>query len=187
MTNGIGKDAFRALYEENVGLVHGFLRARIGPNDAEDLTAETFCRAYQHLHRWEDRGVPIRAWLLRIARNLVIERARKARAVMVPLDDREHAAHRASHEDEVGASVEAASAIAALAALPESHRTVIELRYLRDLSVTETSAVLEISEEAVRALAYRALKGLRARHLDRWSDEEPTAASPAHRKGPDHG
>lgn len=187
MTEGLGKDAFRALYEENVGLVHGFLRARIGPNDAEDLTAETFCRAYQHLHRWEDRGIPIRAWLLRIARNLVIERARKARAVMVPLDERDDASHRASHEEEVGTSVEAASAIDALAALPESHRTVIELRYLRDLSVTETSAVLGIGEEAVRALSYRALKGLRARHLSRWSDRAPAGNSPANRQGYDHG
>ncbi|MBO0713851.1 MAG: sigma-70 family RNA polymerase sigma factor [Acidimicrobiales bacterium] len=185
MTEGLGREAFRAVYEENVGLVHGFLRARVGPNDAEDLTAETFCRAYQHLHRWEDRGVPIRAWLLRIAHNLIIERARKARAVMVPLDDH-HGAEKASHEEEVGTSVEAASALAALASLPESHRTVIELRYLRDLSVTETAAVLEISEEAVRALAYRALKGLRARHLDRWSDREPTASGPARRRAHGH-
>ena len=187
MTEGLGKDAFRALYEENVGLVHGFLRARIGPNDAEDLTAETFCRAYQHLDHWEDRGIPIRAWLLVIARNLVFERARKARAVMVPLDDRDDVSHRASHEEEVGTSVEAKAAVAELAALPESHRTVIELRYLRDLSVTETSAVLDISEEAVRALSYRALKALRARHLARWSDQEPAVSTPANPKGDEHG
>jgi RNA polymerase sigma-70 factor (ECF subfamily) len=187
VTDALEKDAFRALYEENVGLVHGFLRARIGPNDAEDLTAETFCRAYPHLHRWEDRGIPIRAYLLRIARNLVIERARKARAVMVPLDDRPDASRRDSHEEEVGTSVEAEAALAELADLPESHRSVIDLRYLRDLSVTETSAVLGISEEAVRALSYRALKGLRARHLSRWSDQERVAPGPANRQGADHG
>ena len=65
------RDAFETLYELNVQPVFAFLRSRAPRELAEDLTAETFCRAYQHIGRYEWRGAPYRAWLRRIARNLL--------------------------------------------------------------------------------------------------------------------
>lgn len=163
--------SFRAVYEENVATVYGFLRARVGHDAAEDLTAETFCRAFQHYDSWEDRGVPIRAWLLRIAFNLIVGESRKHKVEFVPLED-----HHAVDEEGAGAAVveamEGGSAFSALEALPESHRTVIQLRYLQELSVAETAAVMGLTQEAVRALAYRALKALRAVHTAAWGDTD---------------
>jgi RNA polymerase sigma-70 factor (ECF subfamily) len=171
------RSLFRQVYEKNVSTVFAFLRARVGHDAAEDLTAETFCRAYQHYEAWEDRGLPIRAWLLRIARNLVIAESRKGKAELVPIADH-HAVDRAPGTAGVDDSMEGAAALAALASLPENHRTVLQLRYLQELSVGETAAVMSLSEEGVRALAYRALKGLRALHLATWGDApEPARES----------
>lgn len=154
------RHAFQQVYAENVRAVHAFLRRRVGAADAEDLTAETFCHAYRSFHRWEDRGVPIRAWLLRIAYHQVVGRARKPRPVQVA-DPGRHQPAIEDHEEQVGRSLEADAAVLALSSLPASHRTVLELRHLHELSVSETASVLGLSEEATRALAYRAMQRLR--------------------------
>lgn len=164
------KEAFHAVYQDNLRAVHGFLRNRVGPQEADDLTAETFCRAYGHFHRWEDRGVPIRAWLLRIAYNLVVGRARQAtNRHSTSLDENSPLVAEDGHEDRVHTTLEMNAALETLNGLSDAHRTVIELRYLRDLSVAETAEVLDLTHEAVRALAYRALGELRARHRRQWS------------------
>ncbi|MCL2394815.1 MAG: sigma-70 family RNA polymerase sigma factor [Acidimicrobiaceae bacterium] len=152
--------AFHRIYEDNVAAVHAFVRRRAGAEEAEELTAETFSRAYGTFHRWEDRGIPVRAWLLRIAFNQVVGRARKT--LPVPLADPDHADARAEdHEEQVDRRLEAGAALRALSSLPASHRTVLELRHLQELSVPETATVMGLSEEATRALTYRAMQGLR--------------------------
>lgn len=157
------RDAFRELYRQNVGAVHAFLRNRVGPGPAEDLTAETFCRAFEHIGRFEWRGAPFRSWLFRIAYHQVVARSRRKDTHLILQDDPEPAATE-GHEDAVIARLEGEVVVAALATLPETHRAVLELRYMQDLPVSETAEILEISEEAVRALTYRALKSLRAAH-----------------------
>jgi RNA polymerase sigma-70 factor (ECF subfamily) len=161
--------SFRAVYEENVATVYAFLRVRVGPDAAEDLTAETFCRAFQHYERWEDRGLPIRAWLLRIAFNLVVGESRKRKVAFVPLEEH-HAVDEEGASGAVAEAIEGASAMEALAGLADAHRTVIQLRYLQELSVAETAAVMGLTQEGVRALAYRALKVLRSAHASMWGD-----------------
>jgi RNA polymerase sigma-70 factor (ECF subfamily) len=154
-------DAFRELYVRNVDAVFGFLYHRVAPRDVEDLTADTFCRAYERMSSYEWRGVPFRAWLLRIAANAVIGSARKKSSsevvtaelppIVVGGADQEALRH-----------VEATELLAALHELAPGPRTVLELRFLEDLSVAETAEVLDTTEEAVRALTYRALRSLRA-------------------------
>lgn len=153
--------AFQGLYEANVGVVFGFLRGRVSHEVAEDLTAETFCRAYEHLDSFEWRGVPLRAWLLRIAYHLVVARSRRKETGTVPLAEIPEASVP-SHEDRVADGLDQRELLVALAHLPPSQQTVLELRFFQDLSVGETAAVLDSTEEAVRALTYRALTGLRA-------------------------
>lgn len=154
------RDAFQHLYELHIEAVFAFLRARAPRELAEDLAAETFCRAYQHIGRYEWRGAPYRAWLLRIARNLLIAHWRSKASGVHLLDDLEPVA--AAHVDaDPTERMATAQVVAMLAELPDRHREVIELRFLEERSVAETAAVLEITEEAVRALTLRAMKALR--------------------------
>jgi RNA polymerase sigma-70 factor (ECF subfamily) len=157
----------RDLYEEHASAIYGFLRNRVGYQEAEDLTSEVFLRAARALERYEDRGLPIRAWLLRIARNLVIEKARSARPVEGPITTEPHAP---DGTDRVVLAIEGRVALDALRTLKDTHREVIDLRIIRDLSVAETAVVLDLSDEAVRALTHRALKALRAAHKSRWGN-----------------
>lgn len=157
---GGDRDAFQRLYELHIGAIFAFLRARAPRELAEDLAAETFCRAFQHIGRYEWRGAPYRAWLLRIARNLLIAHWRSKSSGVHLLADLEPVAD--AHVDaDPTERMAAAEVVAMLAELPDRHREVIELRFLEERSVAETAVVLEISEEAVRALTMRAMRALR--------------------------
>lgn len=162
---GGDRDAFRKLYECHVDAVFGFVRNRVGPQLADDLTAETFCRAFERIDRYEWRGVPFRAWLLRIAYNVIVGRARKRSSAEVLQGDPTPPPVEGP-EDEIVRGSQTSALLAGLRQLAPLHQTVIELRYLQDLSVSETAAVLDNSDEAVRALTYRALKHLRRAMLE---------------------
>ncbi len=78
-------EAFDLLYERYVAQIYRYLYYRTGNSqDAEDLTARTFYRALEHLHRYQERGLPFTAWLYRIAHNIVVnwQRDRRRRPVV---------------------------------------------------------------------------------------------------------
>ena len=162
----VEKPVLRDLYLEHASAVFGFLCNRVGRQEAEDLTSEVFLRVARALPNLEDQGVPIRAWSLRITRNLVIDRARAA--ARRPRTTYDPEPTTPDHGERAMDLFEGASALAALASLNDAQREVIDLRFLRDLTVAEVSVVLGISEDSVRALTYRAVKALRAEHRMRW-------------------
>ncbi|HEU5404249.1 MAG TPA: RNA polymerase sigma factor, partial [Terriglobales bacterium] len=66
---------FAALYEANFERVYGFVVGRVRDRDvAQDITAEVFHQALANLPRFEWRGVPFSAWLVRIAVNTIADR-----------------------------------------------------------------------------------------------------------------
>jgi hypothetical protein len=70
---------FAEIYELNFNRVYGFIARRVGSRDiAEDLTSDVFHKALAGLPRFEWRGVPFGAWLIRIASNAIIDRAKRA-------------------------------------------------------------------------------------------------------------
>jgi RNA polymerase sigma-70 factor, ECF subfamily len=152
---------FAVLYESHFELVYAYVVRRVQKREeAEDLTSETFRRALAALPRYESRGAPFSAWLLRIAANAVIDASRRARraqpqaeAIEVPEPEHVDASGRARLFRAVGA-------------LPEDQRRVIELRFAEELPVREIAARLGRSEGAVKQLQLRALRALR-KHLHR--------------------
>jgi RNA polymerase sigma-70 factor (ECF subfamily) len=156
-------DAFRLVYERNVDTVFGFLRNRVGAQRAEDLAAETFVRAFERIRGFEWRGIPIRAWLLRIAYNLIVGGSRR-RAEDVALGS-DVAPEVAGHEETIVERMSDSAVLRAVATLPVAQQSVLQLRFVQELSVAETAVVMDATDEAVRAMTYRALKALR-RALD---------------------
>src|SRR5690349_17677258 len=70
---------FGDLYELHFELVYAFVSRRVGSRDlAEDLTSEVFHKALANLHRFEWRGVPFGAWLLKIAANAITDQAKRS-------------------------------------------------------------------------------------------------------------
>lgn len=127
-------------------------------SEAEDLHAETFCRAWQAWPRFDGEEAEVRAWLFRIARNLLIDRHRRQRLLwFMPLE--------AHHSSESGDEV--ASAATGKAMIRDVARRIspadLELLALRvaGLSHAEIGSLQGRSEQAVKIAWHRALGRLR--------------------------
>src|SRR3989304_8582699 len=67
-----------SLYEEYYDRIARYACVHIGDRcDAEDLAGDVFLKALKSLDSYEERGVPMQAWLFRIAHNLVVDYLRK--------------------------------------------------------------------------------------------------------------
>jgi RNA polymerase sigma factor (sigma-70 family) len=139
----------------------------VSPADAEEAVQDAFVKAWNALGRFR-RKAPFRPWLLAIVANEAKTRTRSA-------DRRRAWAARAAEEAQVsGPGVAASAEVAVLARerrallletvarLPKCDRTVIELRYLLELSEEETAAVLGCRRGTVKSRLSRALDRLRA-------------------------
>ncbi len=162
----------RQLYDAHAGVLLGYVRRLVGGDTgrAEDVVQETLLRAWRHPEALDPErtgGASVRAWLLTVARNLVIdgERARRVRPREVaPVEpDTLPPRHPAvGAVDELLDRVLLAHGMAeALATLTTDHRAVLEHLYFRDRSVAETAARLGIPEGTVKSRAYYALRALR--------------------------
>lgn len=155
------KAAFRALFDRYAGPLHGMLRRALPrDDDARDLVQQTFL----HLHRARadfKPGARLKPWLYTIALNLKREYfRRRARKPETALDFERH--REPSVEPEVESRFEhAADVRAAVARLPESQRSVIELHWFEDMSFAEVADTLGLGRSAVKVRAHRGYKRLR--------------------------
>jgi len=152
---------FAELYERHFARVYAYVVHRVRDrNTAEDLTAEVFHKALASLPRYEWRGAPFGAWLVRIAANAVADRLKHAGREVPSASPPEQAA-----EPDVDlAEVERYAQLFRLVdELPGEQRRVIVERYVEERSIREIAARLEKSEGAIKQLQLRALQTLRAR------------------------
>lgn len=151
---------FTDLYEANFERVYAFVSRRVHSRaDSEDITAEVFQHALEHLARFEWRGVPFAAWLYRIAANAIADRwqslarenGRPAMEVpAVEFDD-----------TEMDRSERRAQLFRDVAKLPAEQRRVIEMRFVEEKSIREIANALRKSTGAVKQLQHRAYQRLR--------------------------
>jgi len=155
--------AFATLYETYTPHVRGYLRRRHDGTDEtiDDLTAEVFMKLYEKLDRYVERGLPFTAWLYRLAHNCLIDYVRKLpRQNTTSLDEVVDVQERAPGV-EYGQVLNRQVLAPALERLTQEQRQTIELRFLQGMSVAETAATMQRSEEAVKKLQARALMSLR--------------------------
>ena len=152
--------AFGAIYDLYLPRVYAYCRIHSATREeAEDLTAHTFQQALAAIKRYEDRGLPFSAWLLRIASNAVTDRARRARQVTVAPDELDLMPGESRLEN-----FERAFWLRThLDALPVDQREVVRLRFYEDRSFRDVAARMGRSEGAVKQLLRRALKALHLR------------------------
>lgn len=152
------------LFDEHYSRVFGYLRTRLAlPQDAEDLAMEVFMRMLDALPRYNYRGVPFISWLMRIASNLAKdyyrERGTSTRTVSLADDLDVDAGEDPARQVELQISI--AEIGDAMQHLTELEREVIRLRYAAELSIAETAAALEKSENNIKQLTHKALVKLR--------------------------
>ncbi|HEV2386896.1 MAG TPA: sigma-70 family RNA polymerase sigma factor [Candidatus Acidoferrales bacterium] len=151
---------FGELYERHFDQVYAFIARRVRDRtETEDLTSEVFRRALANLNKFEWRGTPLAAWLMRIAANAVADRwKRRAREMEMTEGGgaQEPSTREARHDGE------RAQLFRLVDRLPAEQRRVILLRFAEEKSVRQIAGGIGRSEGAVRQLQFRALEKLRA-------------------------
>lgn len=156
------RDAFATLYVRHRETVFRYLRARCSSDDdALELTAVTFEKALAAMPRYTTRGGGLVAWLLRIARNAVIDQERRRRPLIPLWKGAEPASPDRSPETASIEVEERRTLRLLLADLPAVQRDAVALRYAADLTASEIGLVIGKSEAATQKLIRRAVERLR--------------------------
>jgi RNA polymerase sigma-70 factor (ECF subfamily) len=163
-------DAFDALFDRHYASVYNFARTMLGNRGGPDeVLQETFLAVAQNAEKYAPRG-RFRPWLMRIARNLCLNRIqadRLRRAAMAGSDlvltDR--AAESVGPAETVDSDERTAAIRAAIAALPDSQREAITLYAFEQMSYREIAEVMEAPINTVKTLIRRGRASL-ARKLE---------------------
>lgn len=162
------REAFGALYERYVFKVFRHVyHLTSDVHTAEDLTAQTFLNALEAISRYEMRGVPFLAWLLRIGYNLTINHRKVRKNGAAPLPEAVQVQGTLySPEASCEAKADGERLWEGVRTLRGDQRQVIVMRFMDGLSYSDIAKVLGKSIGAVRVIQYRALCALRRRLED---------------------
>jgi RNA polymerase sigma-70 factor (ECF subfamily) len=182
--------AFARLYDEHLDTVYRYVFYKVGePLLAEELTAEVFAKAWEGIERFQWRNLPFQHWLLRIARNVVVDHWRSRRRATTSIDGLADASSEEALPDErVVHDVEMQALQAALMRLPDDQRDVLILRFIEGYSHADAAAVLQKSVVAVRQIQVRALRAIKKQLADEGDvpvvARHPTSLGAAARREP---
>lgn len=155
--------AFAHLLTRHLKSVYSFAVRLVG-DEAEDIVQDTFLKAWKNLKKYEPATAQFKTWLMRIARNTVIDHLRKRRPYAFSefeeaLDERPDTGPL---PDELVARAHDAQDVEnVLGKLAPHYREVVLLRYMNQLSFEEIASILNESPNTVRSRHRRALAQLR--------------------------
>jgi RNA polymerase sigma-70 factor (ECF subfamily) len=157
-------DAIESLYDRHRTNIFRYIWSRVGEQRlAEDLTGDVFMRMLAALPDYRATERPFRAWLYRIAHNLLVDHIRKEKQhASIPLDAIK--TRHANGSDPMTALERRSDAQRvhdALSKLDTAQREVIVLRFLCELSPQEVAQILGKTEAAVKSMQHRSLAALR--------------------------
>ncbi|MFJ3824584.1 sigma-70 family RNA polymerase sigma factor [Streptomyces nodosus] len=163
------REAFGELYRMHYDMIAAFVghRVRSNPALAEDLTADVFVKAWAKIGTFTWTGTPIRAWLCTIARNVVADHFKVAATRRLTFVDQITCVQDAwavpanTAEDTALSALTLADLLDALSEITPRQQAVIRLRFLGELSISETARTMGTTDAAVKTLQWRALDSLR--------------------------
>lgn len=156
---------FQRVYSEHAVAVHSFCVSQVGDwGVAEDLTHETFIRAFAAYGRVHPDKGALRTWLVAIARNLCRDHHRARRrwhrlAVRVGSGSRP----APTVEESVQTRADLRRVVAGMAELGARDRELIGLRVAAGLSHRQIGELMGLSEATAKVASFRALNRLRKR------------------------
>ena len=158
-------EAFGELYDRYVNRIYNYIYYRTGnTHDAEDLTARVFYRAMKHIGNYQDRGLPLSAWLYRIAHNLVANWHRdNSRRKEISLDDDFYVFQQKGPHPEAALekNEEQHELLSLLRELPAERQQLIILKFVEHLPNAEIGRIMGRTEGAIKSLYHRTLISLR--------------------------
>jgi RNA polymerase sigma-70 factor (ECF subfamily) len=156
------RDALRFLYVQYSHNIYGYVRSIVhDDHEAEDITQQVFAKLITAIVKYDERGVPFFAWLLRMARNIAIDQLRANR--LTPTEN------VLDPDTSSGADLDRAETVrTALAALPDEQRRVVILRHVVGLTPGEIADQMGRTESSIHGLHHRGRRSLQdeLRRLD---------------------
>lgn len=160
-------EAARVLTTRLAPRAFGFALRLLGDRaEAEDVAQDALLRLWRHAPQWRQDGPATPStWLLRVVRNLCVDRMRRSgrhitagsdEIVDTLPDPAPSVAARMIHNDRVAALDRA------LASLPARQREAVVLRHLEELGNPEIAVIMDISVEAVESLLARGRRAIAA-------------------------
>lgn len=143
------------VYREYSDVVYRFLLARTrSPQQAEELTQETFYQAVRSIHRY-DGSCRMTTWLCGIARNVMLSSYRENKTQPLPMEPQEELTAASAEEDALS-RMDRDDIVSAMERLPEPGREVVKLRIIGGLSFARIGEILGHTENWARVTYYRA-------------------------------
>ncbi len=170
-------ETFSRVYDDHIDQIYRFVLFKVSSKEiAEDITSEVFLKTWQYIQDRSKEIGDIRAFLYRIARNLVIDFYReRAKNSTIPLD--ENFINLPNKED-IRITVEQKDSLEeiyrAMRKLKNEYQEVLLLRFVDELSTSEIASVLEKKRGAVRVLLSRAERALKNIMNDSRKNENQT-------------
>ena len=153
-------------YEKNV---YNIALKMVGdPDDAADMTQETFIKAYRALSSFRGDS-KFSSWLYRIASNVCLDflrsRSRHPQVSLSTVDEDDRATFelpdmRQNPEEQLMKKLGMEAVRRGLEQLPEQQRQILVLRELGGLSYAELAQTLGLEEGTVKSRIFRARKRL---------------------------
>ena len=166
------REALRFLYIKYSDNVYGYIRSIVrDDHEAEDVTQHVFAKLMTVLVKYDDRGVPFFAWLLRLARNAAIDHLRSQRSTPC-----EEVVARSTPTSDEGRE-RTRSLRTALATLPDEQRDVVILRHVVGLTPVEIAERMGRTESSIHGLHHRGRRSLQQALID--LDAAPSTRSEA--------
>jgi RNA polymerase sigma-70 factor (ECF subfamily) len=154
------ESALSEIYNAYVDNIYRYFLYRVdGTETAQDLTAEVFLRVVEGINDYQDREVPVLAWIYRIAHARLVDHYRQQRQNHEDLDDVELSTEddldgvlmKTYHQEQVRQ---------ALQSLTSDQQQVIILRFIEGYSLQKTAETLGKKIGAVKVMQHRALEAL---------------------------
>ncbi len=152
------------------------------PDEAEDLSQETFIRAYRHIDQF-DASRPLRPWVLGIAANLARNRLRSAGRYLAALSrfaSKETDQGPRSIEDHSLERIEAQTLWRAIRRLGEDEQQLLYLRFFLEMPLEEVAESMSIPTGTVKSRLHRTLLRLKG-VIERDFPELKKEFEPGHR------
>ena len=163
-------EAFGKIYDELVKPVYRYIYYRVNPQIAEDLTEETFLKAWKNLPKYKKTKHPFSAWVFRIAHNLICDYYRKNQPNLEIDEEAPDLKKESDPRYKVNLKLNQIKLRKAIKTLPEKYQQVIVLKYINEEDNGTIAKTIGKTEGAVRTIQFRALKKLKQLLLKKKED-----------------
>jgi RNA polymerase sigma-70 factor (ECF subfamily) len=153
--------AFGKIYDQLVKPVYRYIYYRVEPEIAEDLTEETFLKAWKNLKQYKKGASPFSSWVFKIAHNLICDYYRKNQPVEEVNENLADTKRESDPSSQLNIKLNQIKLRKAIKKLPANYQQVIVLKYINEMDNLSIARTINKSEGAVRTLQFRALEKLR--------------------------